>query len=51
MSEAKRQALETLEKVKRIYNEEGGDLLTGGFWADFMREVNAQIKQINETTK
>lgn len=28
MSEAKRQALETLGKVKRIYDEEGGDLLT-----------------------
>ena len=51
MSDAKRQALETLEKVKRIYDEEGGKLLTGGFWADFMREVNEQIKEINETTK
>jgi hypothetical protein len=50
MSEAKRQALETLEKVKRIYDEEGGDLLTGGFWANFMHEVNEQIKEINATT-
>lgn len=50
MSEAKRQALETLEKVKRIYDEEGGILLAGGFWAEFMRLVDEQIKEIKETT-
>lgn len=50
MSEAKRQALETLEKVKRIYDEEGGDILTGGFWAGFMLIVNKQIEEITKTT-
>lgn len=37
MSDAKTKALETLEKVKRIYDEEGGDLLTGGIHASNQR--------------
>lgn len=51
MSQDKQKALETLEKVKEIYNNEGGDLLCGGFWSDFMVVVNSQIAEITETTK
>lgn len=41
-------AIKTLEKVKDIYNNEGGDLLCGGFWSDFMAVVNSQIEEINK---
>lgn len=50
MSEQKRKALETLEEVKRIYNESESELLCGGFWSDFMALVNNQIEQIERTT-
>lgn len=50
MSEQKRKALETLEEVKRIYNESESDLLCGGFWSEFMEMVNGQIEQIEKTT-
>lgn len=48
MNENKQRALKTLEKVKEIYNNEGGDLLCGGFWFDFMNVVNSQIDEINK---
>lgn len=51
MSKDKQKALKTLEKVKEIYDNEGGDLLCGGFWTDFMAVVNSQIAEIIETTK
>ena len=51
MSEQKRKALETLEEVKRIYNNSGSELLCGGFWSEFMEMVNNQISQIETTTK
>ena len=50
MSEAKRKALETLEEVKRIYEESESDLLCAGFYHEFMKVVNGQIKEIEETT-
>lgn len=50
MSENKRKALETLEEVKRIYNESESELLCAGFWSDFMSLVNSQIEQIENTT-
>lgn len=49
MSEPKRQALETLEKVKEIYDSEGGYLLCAGFWSDFMALCNEQIEEIERT--
>lgn len=48
MSKDKQKALKTLEKVKEIYNNEGGDLLCGGFWYDFMSVVNSQIAEITK---
>lgn len=48
MSKDKQKALETLEKVKEIYSNEGGDLLCAGFWTDFMSVVNSQIAEINK---
>lgn len=51
MSKDKLKALETLEKVKEIYNNEGGDLLCGVLWSDFMTTVDLQIAEIIETTK
>lgn len=51
MSKDKLKALETLEKVKEIYDNEGGDLLCGAFWSDFMTAVDLQIAEIVETTK
>lgn len=48
MSKEKQKALKTLEKVKEIYNNEGGDLLCGGFWTDFMAVVNSQIAEITK---
>ena len=51
MSQDKQKALETLEKAKEIYDNEGGDLLCGGFWSDFMAVVNSQIAKITEATK
>ena len=50
MSEQKRKAIETLEEVKRIYEESESDLLCAGFYDEFMELVNNQIKEINETT-
>lgn len=47
----KQMALATLEKVKEIYDNDESELLVGGFWSDFMTEVNEQIKQIKETIK
>lgn len=51
MSQDKQKALETLEKVKEIYDNEGGDLLCGGFWSDFMAVVNSQITEISQNTQ
>lgn len=51
MSKDKQMALETLEKVKEIYDNKGGDLLCGVLWYDFMAVVNSQIAEITETTK
>lgn len=36
MSESKRKALDTLERIKQIY-EDGGDLLSGDFIRDLCR--------------
>lgn len=44
-------ALETLEKVKEIYDNEDGDLLCGGFWSDFMAVVNSQIAEISKNAQ
>ena len=49
MSEPKRQALETLMKVKEIYDSEGGDLLCASFWSDFMAMCDEQIEEIERT--
>ena len=49
MSEPKRQALETLKKVKKIYDTEGGGLLCASFWNDFMTMCDEQIKEIERT--
>lgn len=51
MGKGKQMALETLEKVKEIYNNEGGDLLCGGFWSDFMAVVNSQIVDISQNAQ
>ena len=51
MSKDKLKALETLEKVKEIYDNEGGDLLCSALWSDFMTMVDLQIAEIIETTK
>lgn len=51
MSEQKRMALETLNKVKEIYDNEGGELLCGGFWNDFMAMCNEQIREIETTCR
>lgn len=48
MNKDKQKALKTLEKVKEIYDNEGGDLLCGGFWYDFMSVVNSQIAEISK---
>lgn len=36
----KQMALETLRKVKEIYDADESDLLVANFWNDFMAEVN-----------
>lgn len=46
--EEKKAALETLEKVKAIYDNEGGEILCGGFWIEFMDVVDAQIAEVKE---
>ena len=51
MGKDKQMALETLEKVKEIYDNEGGDLLCGGFWSDFMAVVNSQIAEISQNAQ
>lgn len=51
MTEEKKKALKTLGKVKEIYDTEGGDLLSGGFWSEFMEVVNSQITEIMKTCK
>jgi hypothetical protein len=50
MSEAKRKALETLARVKQIYEDSESELLCAGFYDEFMEVVNNQIKEIEETT-
>jgi hypothetical protein len=45
----KQMALETLRKVKEIYDADESDLLVANFWNDFMAEVDEQIKEIEET--
>lgn len=45
----KQMALETLRKVKEIYDADESDLLVANFWNDFMAEVNEQIREIEET--
>lgn len=50
VSEAKRKALETLEQVKRIYEESASELLCAGFYDEFMAVVNGQIEEIKRTT-
>ena len=49
MSELKRQALETLRKVKKIYDTGGGGLLCASFWNDFMTMCDEQIEEIERT--
>lgn len=51
MSRDKRLALQTLNKVKEIYDSSESSLLTGGFWHDFMAEVDEQIREIERTCK
>ena len=51
MSQDKQKALETLEKVKKIYDDDGGDLLCGGLWSDFMAVVNSQIAEISQNAQ
>lgn len=46
MKTEKQKALETLEKVKEIYDADGGDLLCSGFWTEFMHLCDEQIKEI-----
>lgn len=50
MTDVKRKALETLAEVKRIYEDSESELLSGGFYDEFMKVVNEQIKEIEETT-
>ena len=50
MSESKQKAIQTLEEVKRIYEESESDILCAGFYDEFMDVVNKQIKEIEETT-
>lgn len=45
----KQMALDTLEKVKEIYDADESGLLVASFWSDFMAEVNSQISEIKET--
>lgn len=49
MTNEKKAALDTLKKVKEIYENDASGLLVGGFYHDFMREVNEQIREIEET--
>lgn len=51
MSQDKQKALETLKNVKEIYDNEGGDLLCGGLWSDFMEVVNSQIAEISQNAQ
>lgn len=44
----KTMALETLKKVKEIYDTEGDELLCAGFWSEFMHLCNEQILQIEK---
>lgn len=48
MSEAKKQTLDTLQEVIAVYSK--GELLCGGFYTDFIKLINAQIKEIEATT-
>ena len=50
MSQAKQKAIETLEEVKRIYDESESDILCAGFYDEFMELVNKQIEEIKKTT-
>jgi len=49
MSRQKKQTLETLQKVIDVYSE--GELLTGGFYEDFINLINEQIDEIERTMK
>lgn len=51
MTENKRKALETLAKVKEIYDSSESEILTAGFYSEFMKLVDEQIKTINLTVK
>lgn len=51
MTENKKLALETLENIKKIYNESESDLLCGILWSDFMNTINEQIDFIKSYTK
>lgn len=48
MTKEQKQAIETLNKIKDIYNEEGGDLLTGNLWNEFMEMCNKQIEILSK---
>ena len=50
MSESKQKAIETLEEVKRIYEESESDILCAGFYDEFMELVNNQIEEIKKST-
>lgn len=45
----KQQALDTLNIIKEIYESDTSGLLTGGFYSDFMDEIDTQISQIQRT--
>ena len=50
MSKSKQKAIETLEEVKRIYEESESDILCAGFYDEFMEMANRQIEEITRTT-
>lgn len=47
----KQMALDTLEKVKEIYDADESGILVASFWSDFMAEVEEQIREIKDTVK
>lgn len=46
-----KQALDTLDKVLEIYTNEGTDVLTAGFYTDFLKLVQEQKDEILRTMK
>lgn len=44
MTKEQKQAIETLNKIKDIYNKDSGDLLSGNLWSEFMELCNEQIE-------